>query len=318
MKEGLTVAQIYQELAASITIEKTATNITMEGTGYDVVVKKGEGLESSLSDIRNFTFTVTDKEGEEKTVYLRNIADITETESLQSINRSAQKRYLDITAELEDGYNVTLVTEDVKEALAEYELPAGMTLEFSGQNETIMDAMKDLLLMMLVGIILVYLIMVAQFQSLKSPFIVLFTIPLAFTGGFLGLLLTGMELSVISMMGFVMLCGIIVNNGIVLVEFVNQLREEGMEKREALVEAGKTRMRPILMTTITTILGLSMMAVAQGQGSEMMQPVAIVCIGGLTYATLMTLFVIPVMYDMFNRKEMRIVREEDLILEEEV
>lgn len=318
MKEGLTVAQIYQELSASITTEKTATNITMEGTGYDVVVKKGEGLESSLSDIRNFTFTVTDKEGEEKTVYLRNIADITETESLQSINRSAQKRYLDITAELENGYNITLVTDDVKEALADYELPAGMTLEFSGQNETIMDAMKDLLLMMLVGIILVYLIMVAQFQSLKSPFIVLFTIPLAFTGGFLGLLLTGMELSVISMMGFVMLCGIIVNNGIVLVEFVNQLREEGMEKREALVEAGKTRMRPILMTTITTILGLSMMAVAQGQGSEMMQPVAIVCIGGLTYATLMTLFVIPVMYDMFNRKEMRIVRDEDLILEEDV
>ncbi len=318
MKEGLTVAQIYQELAASITTEKTATNITMEGTGYDVVVKKGEGLESSLSDIRNFTFTVTDKEGEEKTVYLRNIADITETESLQSINRSAQKRYLDITAELEDGYNITLVTEDVKEALADYELPAGMTLEFSGQNETIMDAMKDLLLMMLVGIILVYLIMVAQFQSLKSPFIVLFTIPLAFTGGFLGLLLTGMELSVISMMGFVMLCGIIVNNGIVLVEFVNQLREEGMEKREALVEAGKTRMRPILMTTITTILGLSVMALAQGQGSEMMQPVAIVCIGGLTYATLMTLFVIPVMYDMFNRKEMRIVRDEDLILEEDI
>ncbi len=318
MKEGLTVAQIYQELAASITTEKTATNITMEGTGYDVVVKKGEGLESSLSDIRNFTFTVTDKEGEEKTVYLRNIADITETESLQSINRSAQKRYLDITAELEEGYNVTLVTEDVKEALADYELPAGMTLEFSGQNESIMDAMKDLLLMMLVGIILVYLIMVAQFQSLKSPFIVLFTIPLAFTGGFLGLLLTGMEMSVISMIGFVMLCGIIVNNGIVLVEFVNQLREEGMEKREALVEAGKTRMRPILMTTITTVLGLLVMAMAQGQGSEMMQPVAIVCIGGLTYATLMTLFVIPVMYDMFNRKEMRIIKDEDLILEEDV
>ena len=318
MKEGLTVAQVYQELSASITTEKTATNITMEGAGYDVVVKKGEGLESSLSDIRNFTFTVTDKEGEEKTIYLRDIADITETESLQSINRSAQKRYLDITAELENGYNVTLVTEDVKEALAEYELPAGMTLEFSGQNETIMDAMKDLLLMMLVGIILVYLIMVAQFQSLKSPFIVLFTIPLAFTGGFLGLLLTGMELSVISMMGFVMLCGIIVNNGIVLVEFVNQLREEGMEKRDALVEAGKTRMRPILMTTITTVLGLLVMAMAQGQGSEMMQPVAIVCIGGLTYATLMTLFVIPVLYDMFNRKEMRIVKDEDLILEEDV
>ncbi|MBQ8189251.1 MAG: efflux RND transporter permease subunit [Lachnospiraceae bacterium] len=317
MKEGLTVAQIYQELSGSITTEKTATNITMEGAGYDVVVKKGDGLESTLSDIRNYTFTLTDKEGEEKTVYLRNIADITETESLQSINRSEQRRYLDITAELEDGYNVTLVTEDVQKALSEYELPAGVTMEFMGQNETIMESMEDLLLMMLVGIILVYLIMVAQFQSLKSPFIVLFTIPLAFTGGFLGLLLTGMELSVISMMGFVMLCGIIVNNGIVLVEFVNQLREEGMEKREALVEAGKTRMRPILMTTITTILGLVVMAMAKGQGSEMMQPIAIVCIGGLTYATLMTLFVIPVLYDMFNKKEMNVIRDEDLILESE-
>ena len=195
-------------------------------------------------------------------------------------------------------------------------MPPGMTLEFEGQNETIMESMEDLILMILLGIILVYLVMVAQFQSLKSPFIVLFTIPLAFTGGFLGLFINGMEISVVSMMGFVMLCGIIVNNGIVLVDFVNQLREDGMEKREALIEAGKTRMRPILMTTITTILGLIVMALGTEQGSEMMQPVAIVCIGGLTYATLMTLFVVPVMYDILNRKEMRIIKDEDLIVEE--
>lgn len=316
MTEGLTVAQIYQELAGNISTEKTATSITMEGSGYDVVVKKGEDLETSLADIKNYTFTVTDREGEEKEIKLKDIAEITETESLQAINRADQKRYIDITAELEEGYNVTLVTDEVKKALDQYQMPPGMTLEFEGQNETIMESMEDLVTMILLGIVLVYLVMVAQFQSLKSPFIVLFTIPLAFTGGFLGLFVTGMEISVVSMMGFVMLCGIIVNNGIVLVDFVNQLREDGMEKRAALIEAGKTRMRPILMTTITTILGLIVMALGTEQGSEMMQPVAIVCIGGLTYATLMTLFVVPVMYDILNRKEMRIIKDEDLIVEE--
>jgi len=160
----------------------------------------------------------------------------------------------------------------------------------------------------------VYLVMVAQFQSLKSPFIVMFTIPLAFTGGFIGLLVCKMEVSVISLIGFVMLTGIIVNNGIVLVDYINQLRLEGMERREAILEAGKTRMRPILMTTITTILGLLDMAVNKTAGTAIMQPVAIVCIGGLLYATIMTLFVVPCIYDLLNRKELRNVREEDLKL----
>ena len=166
--------------------------------------------------------------------------------------------------------------------------------------------------MLLLGILLVYLVMVAQFQSLKSPFIVMFTIPLAFTGGFIALLLCGMEVSVGSLIGFVMLVGIIVNNGIVLVDYINQLRLEGMERREAILEAGKTRMRPILMTSIPTILGLIDMATNDAAGTAIMQPVAVVCIGGLIYATLMTLFVVPVIYDMFNKKELRNIREEDL------
>ena len=205
----------------------------------------------------------------------------------------------------------------MKEALDQYELPAGMSIEYNGQNEEIIEAMKQFVLMILLGIVLVYLVMVAQFQSLKSPFIILFTIPLAFTGGFLSLLICGMDVSVISMMGFVMLTGIIVNNGIVLVDFINQLRAEGMEKREAVIEAGVTRMRPILMTTLTTILGLFDMALAKEMGSEMMQPVAVVCIGGLLYATLMTLFVVPCLYDLLNRKDMKIIKDEDLILETE-
>ena len=167
---------------------------------------------------------------------------------------------------------------------------------------------------MLLGILLVYLVMVAQFQSLKSPFIVMFTIPLAFTGGFLALLMCGMEVSVVSLIGFIMLVGIIVNNGIVLVDYINQLRLEGTERRKAIVEAGITRMRPILMTSITTILGLIDMALSNAAGNALMRPVAVVCIGGLLYATLMTLFVVPCIYDMLNKNELRNVREEDLKL----
>ena len=154
--------------------------------------------------------------------------------------------------------------------------------------------------------------MVAQFQSLKSPFIVMFTIPLAFTGGFMALLLCGMEVSIISMIGFIMLMGIIVNNGIVLVDYINQLRLDGMERREAIVEAGVTRMRPILMTTLTTVLGQIVMAVSTDVGSLLMRPIAIVSIGGLLYATLMTLYVVPCIYDMMNKKELRKIDDKDL------
>ena len=196
--------------------------------------------------------------------------------------------------------------------MAGVDLPQGITAQFSGENEAIMDAMGQLLLMLGLGVLLVYLVMVAQFQSLRSPLIVMFTIPLAFTGGFLALLISGIELSVVSLIGFVMLVGVIVNNGIVLVDYINQLRLSGMERREAIVEAGVTRLRPILMTSMTTILGLVVMAFGGDAGTALMQPVALVCIGGLLYATLMTLLVVPCMYDLFSRRELRKVEETDL------
>ena len=196
--------------------------------------------------------------------------------------------------------------------MAGVDLPQGITAQFSGENEAIMDAMGQLLLMLVLGVLLVYLVMVAQFQSLRSPLIVMFTIPLAFTGGFLALLISGIELSVVSLIGFVMLVGVIVNNGIVLVDYINQLRLSGMERREAIVEAGVTRLRPILMTSLTTILGLVVMAFGGDAGTALMQPVALVCIGGLLYATLMTLLVVPCMYDLLSRRELRKVEETDL------
>ncbi len=167
----------------------------------------------------------------------------------------------------------------------------------------ITDAMEQLYLMLLLALIFMYLIMVAQFQSLLSPFIILFTIPLAFTGGFLGLWISGSDVSVIAMIGFVMLAGIIVNNGIVLVDYINQLRRGGMEKRQAIQEAGVTRLRPILMTAVTTVLGLVPMIAGNSMGTDMTRPMAIVTIGGLIYGTLLTLFVVPCIYDMFNRKK---------------
>lgn len=247
-------------------------------------------------------------------VRLGDIAKLEETVSLNTIHRDQQRRYITVSADVADGYNVTKVTTAAQAAIAEVDLPQGITASFQGENEAIMDAIEQLLLMLLLGIVLVYLVMVAQFQSLRSPLIVMFTIPLAFTGGFLALLLAGIEVSVVSLVGFVMLVGVIVNNGIVLVDYINQLRLEGMGRREAIIEAGVTRLRPILMTSLTTILGLVVMAFGKDVGTALMQPVALVCIGGLLYATLMTLLVVPCMYDILSRRDLRKVKEEELQL----
>lgn len=247
-------------------------------------------------------------------VRLGDIAKLEETVSLNTIHRDQQRRYITVSADVADGYNVTKVTTAAQTAIAEVDLPQGITASFQGENEAIMDAIEQLLLMLLLGIVLVYLVMVAQFQSLRSPLIVMFTIPLAFTGGFLALLLAGIEVSVVSLVGFVMLVGVIVNNGIVLVDYINQLRLEGMGRREAIIEAGVTRLRPILMTSLTTILGLVVMAFGKDVGTALMQPVALVCIGGLLYATLMTLLVVPCMYDILSRRDLRKVNEEELQL----
>ena len=201
------------------------------------------------------------------------------------------------------------MTSAAQQAVSGLTLPEGVTAEFNGENEQIMEAMSQLLLMLLLGVVLVYFIMVAQFQSFLSPFIIMFTIPLAFTGGLFALFFTGNEISVVAMIGFVMLAGIIVNNGIVMVDYINQLRRGGMTKKEAILNSAKTRLRPILMTALTTILSMSTMALGLGDGSEMMQPMAIVTEGGLIYGTLLTLFVVPCIYDAFNR-EKNMVEEE--------
>ena len=343
MTRGITVAQIYMQVAAALQDTTTVAEVTLDGESMEMIVDAAadsrltreklmdltispdssamsSSMSSGMSGMSSASasglsqLTGEDSGDEDTSFPLGDVAEVRETVSFNSIQRDQQRRCITVSAAVADGYNVTKVTTAVQKALGSVTLPEGVTVEFDGENEQIMNAIQQLLLMLLLGVVLVYLIMVAQFQSLKAPFIVMFTIPLAFTGGFLALLLSGIEVSVISLIGFVMLVGIIVNNGIVLVDYINQQRLAGMGLREAIIDAGVTRLRPILMTSLTTILGLIVTALAKNAGTALIQPIALVCIGGLLYATLMTLFVVPCMYDILSKKELRQVSEDELKL----
>ena len=308
MRLGLTVAQIYSELSGKLTDSKDATTLTTADETYQVtIVDDTEKL--TEDNLMAYTFETTTQDEDGKSVKeehkLSEFAKVSEGASVSSINRENQERYISVTADTMEGYNTTLLSRTVEDKLDDYKTPEGYRIEIAGESTQVMSMMHDMLLMITLAIAFIYLIMVAQFQSLLSPFIVLFTIPLAFTGGFLGLMLTGEELSMIAMMGFLILAGVVVNNGIVFVDYVNQLRLEGVEKREALVETGKTRMRPILMTALTTILAMMTMALSKDASAVMSRGMVIVSIGGLAYATLMTLFIVPVMYDIFFRRELK-------------
>ena len=338
MEHGMTVAQIYMQIAAALTTSTSGTDMVLDNSAMSLIIQQDEDSKMTVETLPELKIdpdsamssamsggassgsssSLSSLSGEESDTdnrfLLKDVATVEKTVSLNTINRDQQRRCVTVTAGIADGNNVTLVSDQVTKAVEAMELPEGVTIEFNGENEQIMDAMGQVMLMMLLGIVLVYFVMVAQFQSLREPFIVMFTIPLAFTGGFLALLLSGTALSVISLIGFVMLVGIIVNNGIVLVDYINQQRLAGMERREAIIDAGVTRLRPILMTSLTTILGLIVTALAKNAGTSLIQPVALVCIGGLLYATLMTLFVVPCMYEIVSKKKLRHVDEKDLVI----
>ena len=311
-EHNLTVAQVYQQIQSKLAESGTATTLSTDIKDYDVVVIDEKQTEYTRNDVKDFMIEATDQEGNTEEIPLEKLASFEDAKGPDTIQRKNQSRYINVSAEVGSGYNVGLVGNDVQKKLDKYEVPDGYSVEMIGEDETIQEAMTEVMKMMGLAVVFIYLIMVAQFQSLLSPFIVMFTMPLAFTGGFLGLVIAGQEVSVIAMIGFVMLCGIIVNNGIVLVDYTNQLRAGGMEKRKAIITAGKTRMRPILMTALTTILGLSTMAAGIGMGSDMVQPMAVVTIGGLLYGTLLTLFVVPCIYDILNRKKYHSYGDEEL------
>lgn len=312
MRCGLTVAQIYSELASALTTETTSTTLTVGAEDYEVVVADERGR-LDRDTLMNYEFEVagTGPDAEPETHTLSEFASLKDDLSLAAVNRENQQRYMTVSAAVKEGYNATLISRDIQPALDSYDMPDGYTLEVGGETQTVAQAMQDLVLMILLAVVFIYMIMVAQFQSLLGPFIVMLTMPLAFTGGLGALWIAGLPLSVISMLGFLILAGVVVNNGIVFVDYANQLRLEGMEKRAALIETGKTRMRPILMTALTTILAMSTMAFSTGMGAELSKPMALVTMGGLGYATLLTLFIVPVFYDLLFRKPMKKIDVDD-------
>lgn len=311
MENNLTVAQVYAQIADIIATPRTATTISNIKDEYPVIVVESTNKNFTRSDLENFELEIINSDDK---VQLTEIATITESDSMNSISRTNQSRYISVTGDIRTGYNIGLLSREIEQKLDQLEVPEGYSVQIAGQQELITTSMKDLTNMLILALIFVYLIMVAQFQSLSLPFIVMFTVPLAFTGGLFALYFTNKPISLIAMLGFLVLTGVVVNNGIVFVDYTNQLRDKGMEKKEALIMAGKTRMRPTLMTAITTILGLITLSFGVGMGTEILQPLALVVVGGLIYATLLTLLVVPCMYDILIRDKKRKVAE----LEEEL
>lgn len=309
-EHGLTVAQVYQSLNKRLSEAQSATSLSTDAQDYDIYVVDDADESLTRKDIRELTVTAEKQDGTTEEVKLSDIASFEDASGLRAISRKDQSRYMSVTSEVKDGDNIGLVSSRVNKALQSYDVPEGYEVKMVGEDETINESMVELFKMLGLALVFMYLIMVAQFQSLRSPFIVMFTVPLAFTGGLLGLWIAGKAVSVIAMVGFVMLSGIIVNNGIVFIDYTNQLIAAGISRHEALVEAGRTRLRPIVMTALTTILGLSTLAVGVGMGADMVQPMAIVTIGGLIYGTILTLVVVPCIFDLFHKKEKARLREE--------
>ena len=263
--------------------------------------------------------STTDDEGKSvtKTYKLKDFAKVEETKGVATIARENNTRMMQVTADTKDGYNTTKLSEQVQKLLDEYDMPQGYSAEIGGETVNTQEMVEQMVKMLALGLLFIYLVMVAQFQSLLSPFIILFTVPLAFTGGLIGLLIGHEQLSIMSLIGFLVLMGTVVNNGIVFVDYVNQLRIAGFEKRKALLITGKTRMRPILMTALTTILSMCTLVFSQDTMAGASRGMAIVVAGGLLYATFMTLFIVPVMYDILYRKKPLVVEFDEADLDDD-
>ena len=307
---GLTVAQVYQQIAAQLTTTTTAqTPVVIDGTSMNVQISDNLDpvTKENMMDL-TFTTSVMSADGTTATgtCTLADMATWVEGTAPDSITSENQTQFITVTADTLEGYNTTVQSRELQKKLEAFaqtsEMPEGCSFSMGGESDTVNYMVNEMVQWMALALPFVYLVMVAQFQSLLSPFIVLFTVPLAFTGGLLGLLATGQQLTMISLMGFIVLMGTVVNNGIVFVDYTNQLRLGGMDRRAALIATGKTRMRPILMTTLTTVLAMLQMVFSDDMASQLMGGMAIVIICGLSYATLMTLYIVPIMYDILFKK----------------
>ena len=295
---GLTTYQVANAVSTSIQGAR-ATTIRLDGNDVNVrIMKEDTVTKDSIEDIQIATPLGSN-------ISLGSVADVEIRDGVTSISRENQKRIVTVSGELADGYDPGTVGSEIQDWIDDYSFDEAYTVELAGTNEEIMEAFGNLFLALGIGILLVYMIMAAQFESLIHPFIILLSIPMAFTGGFLALWITNIPISVPAFIGMIVLAGIVVNNGIVLVDYINKQRQDGKTKNEAILEAGPVRLRPILMTVFTTVLALVPMALGTAEGTEMMAPMAITVIGGLLFSTLLTLLVIPAMYSLIaiNKKK---------------
>lgn len=293
---GLTVRDIADRVVANVRGE-LATRYTWRDRKIDVLVRSVDTRNSSIEEIRNLIVNPAS----DRPVTLDAVAKVSVSQGPAEIRRVSQERVAIITTNIAYG-DLGAAALEAGRIISQVPMPKGITAMVSGQSEEMQESFKSMQFALALAVFLVYLVMASQFESLIHPLVILFTIPLALVGAVLALFVTGTTVNIVAFIGVIMLAGIVVNNAIVLVDLINQLRMQGKSRTDAILEAGAARLRPILMTSLTTALGLLPMALGFGEGSEVRTPMAITVIGGLLVSTLLTLIVIPVVYSLMDRK----------------
>ena len=291
---GLTAAQIASSVRGNISGIR-ATQFKYEGDEIDVVISGDDTITQSISNLEQMMIPTAAGFN----VPLSQVAEVVIDRGPVTINREGQVRVATVSAQIFDR-DLGSISSDIEEKLKDYNMPAGYTYEMGGENKEMVEAFQELALVLILAIILVYMVLAAQFESLINPLIIMISVPLGLSGGILALVITGTALSVPAYIGLIMLAGIVVNNAIVLIDYILTLRSSGEKRDDAILKAGPVRLRPVLMTTLTTILGLIPLAFGSGEGSEMEAPLAIAVIGGLALSTVLTLVFIPIMYSLVD------------------
>lgn len=295
LRYGLTTAQVSSMIRNRVD-GLIATRLRQFGDEYDIIVRYKESARNSLTELQNIGIATPAGQ----VIRLGEIADVKEHWSPPNIERKRKERIVTVSV---TPYKraLNLIAADIQKEIAAVEIPSGVMVEISGAYEDMMESFMDIGLLMVVAIILVYLVIASQFESLKMPLIIMLSIPFAFSGVALALFLSGINLSLIAAIGAIMLIGIVVKNAIVLVDFINLTRDRGVELYQAVLISGRSRLRPVLMTSMTTILAMIPLAINPGEGSELWQPMGVTVIGGLVFSTIVTMVIVPVVYVLMAR-----------------
>ena len=300
-QHGLTTSQVGQIMRNRIYGFRNS-KFKEDGEEYDIIVRLDEKYRSSLTEVENIIIT----DGKGQKVRLKELGKIKEFFSPPNIERKSKQRLLKVSVTPAAGYALGDIATEAQKIIDNLdEIPQGITLYVGGNYEDQQESFSSLIALLLLSLMLVYIVMAAQFESFKMPFIIMLSIPFAFTGVVLALLMTNTTLSIVAALGGVMLVGIVTKNGIVLIDFINLMRERGIRLYDAIAGACRSRLRPVLMTSLTTILGMVPMAMSTGDGSETWRPMGIAVIGGMVFSTIITMIIVPAVYAAMDRSGSR-------------